>query len=130
MALKLLLDTHIFIGLLEKQTQRFGRTVTAVLEHRDAEFHLSVASLWEIAIKSRLGKLPLQVELHQLAQIAQAVGIALLPIQAAHVVVTLQKDPATHDPFDRLLLAQCQVEGLQLVTVDRALVEHPLAMPT
>jgi len=128
LALRFLLDTHIFLGLIENQTRRLGGTIAAVLEHRDVEFHLSVASLWEIAIKSRLGKLPLLVELDKLPQVADRAGIAMLPIKPEHVVVTLQKNPPTRDPFDRLLLAQCQLETMQLVTVDRALADHPLAM--
>ncbi|KPF72539.1 twitching motility protein PilT [Bosea sp. AAP35] len=126
--MKCLLDTHIFIGLLEQQTHRFGRDIAAMLENPVADFHLSVASLWEIAIKSRLGKLPLNAELEALPQVADRAGIAILAIRPDHVVVQLKQDPPTRDPFDRLLLAQCQLEGMRLVTVDRALVEHPLAI--
>ncbi|NTS30405.1 hypothetical protein HQ945_03985 [Phyllobacterium sp. BT25] len=57
-----------------------------------------------------------------------AVGIALLPIEARHVVIAAQPGPTTRDPFDRLLLAQCHVEGLALATIDRALIDHPLAL--
>jgi PIN domain nuclease of toxin-antitoxin system len=44
-----------------------------------------------------------------------------------HVITLVLPEPPTRDPFDRLLLAQAQVEGLQLVTIDRALIDHPLA---
>ncbi len=54
-------------------------------------------------------------------------GISLLDIDHHHVLAELDPEPATRDPFDRLLLAQCQVEGMQLVTIDRALAGHPLA---
>jgi PIN domain nuclease of toxin-antitoxin system len=51
----------------------------------------------------------------------------LLIIDHRHVLAELDPEPATRDPFDRLLLAQCEVEGMRLVTVDTALSVHPLA---
>lgn len=54
-------------------------------------------------------------------------GIAVLPIEARHATARLDSEPGTKDPFDRMLLARCQVEGLRLVTVHRALAGHPLA---
>ena len=54
-------------------------------------------------------------------------GYALLPIIAAHTVSEVDPWPDTNDPFDRLLLAVCRVEGLRLVTRDRRLAGHPLA---
>jgi len=54
-------------------------------------------------------------------------GLEILAIEVAHVLHAVDPEPPTRDPFDRLLLAQCHVEGLKLVTVDRALVDHPPA---
>jgi PIN domain nuclease of toxin-antitoxin system len=50
-----------------------------------------------------------------------------LNVDHRHAVEALEELPPTRDPFDRLLLAQCQVEGMRLVTLDRALARHPLA---
>lgn len=58
---------------------------------------------------------------------ANDTGLTILPIDIPHVITAAEPEPDTRDPFDRLLLAQCQVEGLQLVTIDRALVGHRLA---
>jgi PIN domain nuclease of toxin-antitoxin system len=55
-------------------------------------------------------------------------GFAILPILAAHAVTSVEPSPGTKDPFDRLLLAQCHVEGLRLMTFDRALMDHPFAL--
>ena len=57
----------------------------------------------------------------------ETIGLAILPINRGHAVAWVEPEPATRDPFDRMLLAQCKVEGLQLVTLDRALIGHPLA---
>lgn len=90
----------------------------------------SVASLWEIAIKARLRKLEVNVEPGDIAPLLRSLSIDVLPITERHATAELTTVPPTRDPFDRMLLAQCQVEDLRLVTVDRALVGHPLAWQT
>jgi PIN domain nuclease of toxin-antitoxin system len=91
------------------------------------EVFASVASLWEIAIKVRLGKLRPELPPERLAGFYESMGFGILPIDQHHAVATVDPQPATRDPFDRMLLAQCQVEELRLVTLDRALAAHPLA---
>jgi PIN domain nuclease of toxin-antitoxin system len=88
---------------------------------------VSAASLWEMAIKHRLGKLALRVPIEALADVFLSLKFSLLSVDHHHAVAALHETPATRDPFDRLLLAQCQVEGMRLVTLDRALAAHPLA---
>ena len=125
--MRLLLDTHVFLALIEKGTGSFDAGVRRLLADPDGEFHMSVASLWEIAIKCRLGKLRLTPALSSLPDLVAGLGIALVPISEHHALATVEPEPETRDPFDRMLLAQCQVEDLRLVTIDRALVTHPLA---
>jgi PIN domain nuclease of toxin-antitoxin system len=62
-----------------------------------------------------------------LPELIRALGIDLVPINEHHALAAVEPEPATRDPFDRLLLSQCQVEGLRLVTIDRALIDHRLA---
>ena len=102
--------------------------VAALLGDRQTTGFVSVASLWETAIKARLGKLDPGMPLEDMAQSLQKIGLDLLQIDVSHVITAAKPEPDTRDPFDRLLLAQCQVEGLQLVTIDRALADHPLAL--
>jgi len=92
-----------------------------------ADVTASVASLWEIAIKWRLGKLPIKTPPSALPDVLSRGKISLLNIDHRHVLAELNPEPDNRDPFDRLLLAQCLTEGVRLVTVDRALVAHPLA---
>jgi PIN domain nuclease of toxin-antitoxin system len=89
---------------------------------------VSAASLWETAIKTRLGKLDPGMPLSDIAGYLEAVGLSILAVEARHALATADPEPPTRDPFDRLLLAQCQVEGLRLATIDRALLDHPLAL--
>jgi len=125
--MRLLLDTHVFLALIGSGSANLPTTVVALLEDGDAEPHLSAASLWEIAIKRRLGKLRLAVELDALPGLLQRLGVRIVPIDERHALAPVDPEPLTRDPFDRMLLAQCQVEGLRLLTIDRALVAHPLA---
>jgi PIN domain nuclease of toxin-antitoxin system len=125
--MRLLLDTHILLALIERRIAALNAGVRALLENPEMEFMASVASLWEIAIKWRLGKLELAFDLDALPELLEAMGVELIPINARHALSSVEPEPRTRDPFDRLLLAQCKIEALRLVTIDRALVDHPLA---
>ncbi|MBY5647150.1 type II toxin-antitoxin system VapC family toxin [Rhizobium leguminosarum] len=126
--MRLLLDTHMVIAIAQKKlAERFLR-VEQVLSDGAAIGFVSVASLWEIAIKTRLGKLQPGLPLETIPVYLGEIGLTILPIDIAHVITAADLEPETRDPFDRLLLAQCKVEGLQLATVDRLLVDHPLAL--
>lgn len=125
--MRLLLDTHILLSLLDEGDIDLPSELATVLRDDKSSLFVSVASLWEIAIKSRSGKLNLKIELVQMQAACVALGVTLLAIHAEHVLAVVIPEPPTRDPFDRLLLAQAQCEDLRLVTFDRALVDHPLA---
>lgn len=128
--MRLLLDTHILLAVIDNRTDAFGSGIRRLIEEPAAEFHASVASLWEIAIKWRLGKLQLALGLNTMPELLGGMGIEIVPINEHHVLATVEPEPRTRDPFDRLLLAQCKIEDFRLVTIDRALVAHPLAAKT
>jgi PIN domain nuclease of toxin-antitoxin system len=125
--MKLLLDTQILLALIGPGAASLPAAVAASLRDGGNEHHLSVASLWEIAIKCRLGKLKLTHELGALPELLDGLGVRIVAIDERHALAPVEPEPMTRDPFDRMLLAQCQVEGLRLLTIDRALVSHRLA---
>lgn len=125
--MRLLLDTHYVIAAADGAINPRFSEIRSILDDAPGSHVYSVASLWEIAIKMRLGKLTPRLPLLDIPQFLEASGLGLLGIDVAHVLHTVSPEPPTRDPFDRLLLAQCHVEGLQLVTVDRSLINHPLA---
>jgi PIN domain nuclease of toxin-antitoxin system len=125
--MRLLLDTHILLGFLDNETRKFPAAIRNLILDPTNQFSVSVASLWEIAIKYRLGKLPLQTELERMPGALRDLGFDIIPINEHHALAGVEPEPATRDPFDRLLLAQCHVEGLRLITIDRALAGHRLA---
>ncbi len=87
---------------------------------------VSVVSIWEIAIKQELGKLPRALRPDTIAPLMRAQGAVVLDVTESHAAHLLYPLPPTRDPFDRLLLAQAQIEGMRFVTVDRALADHPV----
>ena len=125
--MRLLLDTHIVLAIVNDDVGTLPKRMNELLGEGNNELVVSAASLWEIAIKFRLGKLRVASSLADLGQACLAFGLQHLPIEAGHVIANVEPWPATRDPFDRLLLAQALIEGCQLVTQDRALVDHPLA---
>lgn len=115
-----LLDTHVLLDMLDRGPLAEG-------EWREESVHVSVASVWEIAIKTRQGKLNPAVPLADFDSELEALHWTLLPVTGSHAIAEVNPWPDTNDPFDRLLLAVCEVEGLRLVTRDHKLIGHPLA---
>lgn len=114
----LLLDTNVVVWLLLGERHPIPAGVRAALEDEGNELFVSAASVWEIAIKRSLGKLEVdgtwQKELRRLA-------FRPLPVTADHAG-RVELLPWHHrDPFDRILVAQAQVEGYVLVTADARL---------
>lgn len=99
----------------------------SLLADTSHSFLVSVAGLWEIAIKARLGKLRLRGSLEELPAHLAILGIEFLDVRLWHSLTLVDPEPPTKDPFDKMLLAVAQVEGCQLVTLDRSLRGHPLA---
>jgi PIN domain nuclease of toxin-antitoxin system len=125
--MRLLVDTHFVIWLVEDGGVSVGSRFRPVLDDPENDLVASVVSIWEIAIKAGLGKLSLRVPPASVPDALRVLGLDLLTINEHHVLAEVEPEPATRDPFDRLLLAQCRVEGLRLITADRALAGHPLA---
>ena len=118
-----LLDTCVWLWLVS-EPERIGKDLRALLADETTPVFFSAASAWEIAIKAGLGRLELpKPPAEFIAERLVRDTIRALPVEVAHAahVATL---PMHHrDPFDRLLVAQAQIEDLTLVSADRQL--HP-----
>jgi PIN domain nuclease of toxin-antitoxin system len=118
--MRLLLDTHVFLWAVTANRQLKART-RAYLAGAEAVY-VSAASIWEIAIKARLGKI--EGDPAALAQAIESSGFLELAVTARHAAA-VAKLPLHHaDPFDRLLLAQAFTEPLRFVTADHALAAY------
>ncbi|HOZ45095.1 MAG TPA: type II toxin-antitoxin system VapC family toxin [Candidatus Hydrogenedentes bacterium] len=124
--MKLLLDTHAFIWW-DSEPEKLSPRALSLCEDSANQLHLSTASLWEIQIKSRLGRLKLSLPLPEIVTTQQeANGLVLLSIHPDHVYA-LNALPALHkDPFDRMLVAQARSEGLHLITHDETVRTYPV----
>lgn len=125
--MRVLLDTHVLIWWDSDPTQLTAAASAAIADPGN-EVWLSVVSVWEMAIKSQLGKLALRVPLADIVTSQQANGLKVLPVTLPHVLAVLGL-PAVHkDPFDRLLVAQANAEGLTLVSADSIFAQYPVRL--
>ncbi len=125
--MRLLLDTHAFLWFVGGDA-RLSEHARALILDPDNERFLSVASLWEMAIKASLGRLNLALSFPELVE-RQVRGNAMnvLPVQPRHLD-RVKRLPFHHkDPFDRLIIAQAQAEGMPVVTRDAAFASYGVA---
>ena len=119
--MKILADTHAFLWFVTDALQLSAKAKT-LLEAQDTERFFSIASVWEIAIKTSLGKLTLRKPLEEfLSEQLAANRFTLLNISAEHAFRVARLPLHHRDPFDRMLVAQSLVENLPLVSSDDAL---------
>ena len=125
MAPSLLLDTHALLWWLA-EPEKLSMAAEAAIGDPAARVFVSAASGWELATKVRLGKLPgAEGLLQDLPSLLQTQGFQPLAVQLRHGVHAGGYPQAHRDPFDRLLAAQAELEGLQLVSLDPALASFP-----
>jgi len=122
--MRLLLDTHLLVWAMG-EPERLHAGCVAMLEDPSNSLVFSVASLWELVIKQALGRPDFNLEPSLLRQALLDGGWQELPIEASHALAVSHLPPLHRDPFDRLLLAQAQVEGLLLLTADSQLSLYP-----
>ena len=117
--MKLLIDTQCWLWWFAEPDRLQEATIAQIVDETN-ELWFSVASVWEMGIKVGLGKLPLPEPIDRyLASRMKQLGARSLEIRADHALQA-GKLPLHHrDPFDRMLIAQAQVEGMTIVTSDR-----------
>jgi PIN domain nuclease of toxin-antitoxin system len=122
--MKLLLDTHILLWAAS-EPDRLPQTARQAIEDPQTQLLFSPASLWEVAIKSSLGRDDFRVDPRLLRRGLLDNGYAELPITGEHAVAVMGLPPIHRDPFDRMLIAQATSEGVQLLTVDEVVSRYP-----
>lgn len=123
--MKGLVDTHAFIWWYSDPT-RLSVAALAFFQDPSSIVLVSVVSVWEILIKFQLGKMTLNTPLRTILTQQQANGIQILPVILDHVLAVESLPPTHKDPFDRLLIAQANVEGAVLVSVDKIFNQYPV----
>ena len=121
--MKLLLDTHVLLWA-SLDPARLSPEACQLLESAENELFFSAASLWEVAIKSSLGRRDFELDPHVLRRGLLDNGYREIPVTSEHAVAVANMPPIHKDPFDRILVAQAIIEGITLLTADELLQQY------
>lgn len=121
--MRLLLDTHVLIWALVGH-ERLGVRQRAEIGDPDNVILFSAASIWEIAIKSRLGRIDFGMPPEAIAEAAHDSGFEELPVRSAAAALVARLPQHHRDPFDHLLLAQAMTEPARFYTADAKLTRY------
>jgi len=120
----IILDTHLLLWAAAGDS-RLPETVIHRLNDKRTQPLFSAASIWEVVIKSGLGRTDFKVDPSVLRRGLVDNGYQELPITSAHALAVAQLPDHHRDPFDRILAAQANEEGIELFTADRSLSAYP-----
>jgi len=126
--MRLLLDTHCWLWWFS-QPERLDKNVIEQIVDETNEVWLSVASVWEMGIKVAIGKLPLpeKIDSYVSTRMTQ-LGARLLEISAYHTLRASELPLHHHDPFDRMLIAQAQLEDMRIVSADLMFKQYDVSL--
>jgi PIN domain nuclease of toxin-antitoxin system len=123
---KILIDTHVFIWYIQN-SERLPNSVSTVINDGDNKILLSIASIWEMAIKQSTGKLNLGVPyIGFIEEQMRLNNIELLPISLNHIELVITLPFHHRDPFDRILIAQAIAEDILLISADSVFALYPV----
>jgi len=121
---RLLLDTHILIWSVHDSSHLSANAKSLILDTNNDLF-FSAASLWEIAIKTALGRGNFQVDVKRLRSALLAEGNVEIKVLGSHSIALSGLPPIHKDPFDSMLVAQAISEGVTLLTADSTVASYP-----
>lgn len=116
--MKVLIDTHALLWFLEGDQKKLSSIALNSIMSDANEKYVSIASLWEIAIKVNIGKLQLLSDFSRLESLIASNGFQIVAIEYHHLIEYEKMEIHHRDPFDRILVAQAAREGFQIITKD------------
>jgi PIN domain nuclease of toxin-antitoxin system len=125
--MKFLLDTHALLWWLADDSQ-LGRQARELIEDPGNDVLVSVVSLWEIAVKTRIGTL--QADISEITDAVEREEFTVLDIGMTHLLTLAGLATHHRDPFDHLLIAQAITEDATFVSEDRNTARYPVRMVT
>lgn len=126
MTARYFLDTHTFIWA-HTDEHRLSAKARRIVSNAENSITLSVISVWEIAVKYALGKLPLPEPPEQfIAKIVAESGYEVLPLKLNHALRAASLPSLHRDPFDRMLVCQALAENGQIITADEQIQQYPV----
>ena len=112
-----LIDTHVFLWFVSN-AKELSQTAKTLIEDGQNEIHISIASLWEISIKTALGKLTINGNYESVIADVNDNAIQILPVNFTHTVEQNRLPFHHRDPFDRIIVSQAIVEDMSLISAD------------
>ena len=129
--MRILLDTYYLYGLMAARGQ-FSETERRFFDEHEARLHVSAVSVWEMRLKYHArhtsGERKSPFDPNEVVVALEKQEAVFLPLTTGHAARELDTPLSHGDPFDELLLVQAQEEGLKLLTADRWIIGHPLAI--
>lgn len=116
--MKILLDTHAFIWFVEDDPS-LDKNTKQIIEKTSNTIYLSIASIWEMAIKMQLKKLIVDRTIKEIIDSAILNGFELLPILPEHIIQLPNLELYHRDPFDRIIIAQALTENQRIISKDK-----------
>lgn len=125
--MRVLLDTHALIWYLEGN-QNLASAHRQLIVRSETEVFVSIASLWEIAVKTSIGKLTISRSITEILKQLSTQSIDILGIQPGHVLQVATLPLHHRDPFDRMIIAQSKVEFLPVITSDKMFADYGIKL--
>lgn len=122
--MKYLIDTHVFIWFVENAPS-LPSSIRDLIEDGNSDISISIASLWEISIKTSIGKLPMTRKFAELNDVLTDNLIEILPVTFAHTVENNLLPFHHRDPFDRIIISQAIVERIDFISADAVFDDYP-----
>jgi PIN domain nuclease of toxin-antitoxin system len=126
--MKYLIDTHIFLWFVESSV-KLSQKAKSIIEDKKSEIFISIASLWEISIKTSIGKLQIKGTFDSIESDLQDNSIEILPVTFAHTVENNQLPFHHRDPFDRIIVSQAIIENMDFISSDDIFDEYLKGKP-
>lgn len=118
-----LLDTHVLLWFLSGEDS-LSTKVKQILKDTSNPCFVSIASIWEIAIKLKIGKLQLDYDFDKLAELLYDNEIDIIQLTFDHVSTLLSLDDFHRDPFDRIILSTAKFEQMSVISKDQAFLNY------
>jgi PIN domain nuclease of toxin-antitoxin system len=120
-----LIDTQSLLWFVE-DNEKLPIKIRTIMEADNSSLRVSIASLWEIAIKTSIKKLALSVEFDVFIEKIRLNGFEILPIECPHIITLTTLDFPHRDPFDRIIIAQAITEKMQVISSDAVFGQYPV----
>ena len=117
-----LLDTHTLLWFLRASPQLSKKALELITTENSV--YVSIASLWEIAIKKSIGKLEFEHSIEKIAELCYEKDISLLQVEPKYFDKIIELTNIHNDPFDRLIIAQAIIENLVIITKDKIIPKY------